>query len=83
MLLKFFVRNGKIVLDSNLISTPIGQKTPLNGSIDTSVKRNWIARILRAIFKGGKINKKAGDVVYIKTADDIKVDLSCGWILEK
>jgi len=80
---KYFVRNGKIDLESNLISTPIGQTTKFVGDIDTTVKRNWIARILRAIFKGGKVKLKAGDIVYIQTAEDLKIDLSCGWIFHK
>ena len=80
---KYFVRNGKVVVDTNLISTPIYQKTALNGTIDTTPKRNWLARLLRAIFKGGKIKLKAGDMVYITTKDELKIDLSCGWIYKK
>lgn len=80
---KYFVRNGKIILDTNLISTPIGQKTKFDGNIDTTPKRKWWARIFHAIFKGGKINLKKGDVVYIKLNQSIKVDLSCGWIFSK
>jgi len=80
---KYFVRNGKVIVDTNLISTPIYQKTALNGTIDTTPKRNWLARLLRAIFKGGKIKLKAGDMVYITTEDELKIDLSCGWIYKK
>ena len=80
---RYFVRNGKVIVETNLISTPIGQKTKFDGIIDTTPKRNWIARILRAIFKGGKINLKAGDVVYVKLDHPLKIDLSCGWIFTK
>ena len=78
---KYFVRNGKLFLHTNLISTPIRQKTDLKGDVDAKQKKNWLARIFHAIFKGDNINLKKGDVVYIKTKEDIKVDLSCGWIL--
>ena len=80
---RYFIRNGKVIVKTNIISTPIGQKTEFNGSIDTTPKRNWIARILRAIFKGGKINLKSGDVVYIELDKPLKIDLSCGWIFAK
>ncbi len=80
---RYFIRNGKVILDTNVISTPIGQKTQLTGNVNTEIKRNWIARVLRAIFKGGKVNLKAGDVVYIKTDKELKIDLSCGWIYTK
>ncbi len=77
---RYFVRNGKVILDTNLISTPIGQKTKFAGSIDTTPKRKWWARIFHAIFKGAKTNLKKGDVVYVRVEEPIKVDLSCGWI---
>ena len=80
---KYFVRNGKVIVDTNLISTPIHQQTKFEGVIDTTPKRNFWARLFRAIFKGGKINLKAGDVVYITTEDELKIDLSCGWIFNK
>jgi len=80
---KYFVRNGKIILDANLISTPIGQTKKIDGNIDTSRKQNWFVKIFRAIFKGGKVNLKANDVVYVKTEEDLKIDLSCGWIFSK
>lgn len=80
---KYFVRNGKIIVDTDLISTPIYQKTKFEGKIDTTPKRNFWARLFRAIFKGGKINLKAGDIVYITIEDELKIDLSCGWIFNK
>ncbi len=80
---RYFIRNGKIELETDKISTPIGQTTNLEGAIDTTVKRNWLARLLRAIFKGGKVKLKAGDIVYVELEKPIKVDLSCGWIYTK
>lgn len=80
---KYFVRNGKIELDTNLISTPIGQTTKFLGNIDTSIKRNWLARIFRAIFKGGKVKHNANTILYVKTEEDLRIDLSCGWIFHK
>ena len=80
---KYFVRNGKVILDTNLISTPIGQKKKFDGSIDTTPKRKWWARLFHAIFKGAKTNLKKGDVVYVRVEEPIKVDLSCGWIFTK
>ena len=68
---KLFDRNGKLMLDTTKIATPIGQTTNLDGEIDTTVKRNWIARILRAIFKGGKVNLKPGDIVYVELDKDV------------
>ena len=80
---KYFVRNGKVILDTKLISTPIGQKTKFDGSVDTTPKRKWWARLFHAIFKGAKTNLKKGDVVYVRVEQPIKIDLSCGWIYTK
>jgi len=80
---KYFVRNGKVVLDTKVITTPIGQKYDIDGSITPTIKKNWFMKIIRAIFKGEKINLKSGSTVYIKLDEEIKVDLSCGWIFEK
>ena len=80
---RYFIRNGKIVVESQIITTPIGQKTKFEGDFDTTIKRNWIARILRAIFKGGKVNFKSGDIVYVELDKPLRIDLSCGWIFHK
>jgi hypothetical protein len=79
---KLFVRIGKMGLDTTTITTPIDQTAQFPGYIGIDQQRNWLARIIRAIIKGGKVKLKAGKIVKITTTKTIKVDLTSGWIIE-
>lgn len=80
---KLFVRIGKMGLETKTISTPECQVAQFPGCIGIDQQRNWLARIIRAIIKGGKVKLKCGKVVKITTTKTIKVDLSSGWIIEE
>lgn len=79
---KLFVRIGKMGLDTVSVSTPLDQIASFPGNIGIDQQRCWLARIIRAIIKGGKVKLKAGKVVKVTTTKTIKVDLSSGWIIE-
>lgn len=78
---KLFIRNGKLVLDTKAICTPMNQNAPFSGNIDTTARKNWFVRLIRAIFKGGKVKLEEGKIVNIKLDKPVKIDLTNGWIL--
>jgi hypothetical protein len=80
---KYFIRNGKMILDTKTIKTTINQTAQLSGNIDPKTAQNWFTRIVRAIIKGGKVKLEEGKVVKIKLEQPIKVDLTSGWIIEE
>lgn len=79
---KLFVRNAKMGLQTQTITTPIEQTACFPGCINADIQRNWFERVIRAIIKGGKVKLKAGKVVKIKLLKPVKVDLTSGWIIE-
>lgn len=79
---KLFVRVGQMGLDTKTITTPIEQVAQFPGCIGIDQQRNWLARIIRAIIKGGNVKLKAGKIVKVTTTKTIKVDLTSGWIIE-
>lgn len=79
---RLFIRTEKMGLESKTIITPIEQTACFPGYINSDIQRNWFARIIRAIIKGGKVNLKAGKVVKIELKQPVKVDLTSGWIIE-
>jgi hypothetical protein len=80
---RYLVRNAKMALDTKYINTPVKQKTDFPGTICTKQSyKNLFTRIVRYVFKGGKINLPEGKTVYIKLNKDIKVDLTNGVILK-
>lgn len=79
---RLFIRNGKLYLATKNISTTRGQCASFLGTVDTSVTQTRFARIMRAIFKGQKINLPEGKMVIVTLKQCIRVDLSNGWILE-
>jgi len=79
---KLFVRIGKMGLETKTVATPEDQVAQFPGNIGIDQQRNWLARIIRAIIKGGKVKIKAGKVVKVTTTKTIKVDLTSGWIVE-
>jgi len=81
---RYFIRNAKMALDTKYINTPVKQKADFPGSINTKqVYKNFFVKVVRVVFKGGKINFPAGKDVYVKLNKDIKVDLTNGVILNK
>lgn len=79
---KLFVQIGKMGLETKTISTPNEQVACFPGNIGYDQQRCWLARIIRAIIKGGNVKLKAGKIVKITTTKTIKVDLTSGWIIE-
>ena len=79
---KLFVKVGKMGLDTKTVTTPIEQTAQFPGYIGYDQQRCWLARIIRAIIKGGNVKLKAGKVVKVTTTKTIKVDLTSGWIIE-
>lgn len=80
---KLFVRNGKMGLETQTITTPIEQTADFKGTIPkTQVHMNWFERIVRAIIKNSKVKLKSGKIVKIKLAQPVQVDLTSGWIIQ-
>lgn len=79
---RYFIRNGKMILDTKYINTVRGQKTQFPGNIDTKTHKSLLVRIVRYVVKGSKVKLQEGKMVYIKLDKPIKVDLTNGWILE-
>ncbi|MDD3012133.1 MAG: S-layer homology domain-containing protein [Candidatus Gastranaerophilales bacterium] len=80
---RYFVRNAKMALDTKSIKTPVNQKTDFPGNINTKQGyKNFFDKIVRLVFKGGKINLPADKDLYVKLNKAIKVDLTNGIILK-
>lgn len=79
---KYFVRNGVLVLQNSLITTENDQTTEFNAIGEVVKSRNWFMKFVRWAFKGEKLEVPADDVVKVKLLDDMKIDLTNGWIYE-
>ncbi|MBQ6516747.1 S-layer homology domain-containing protein [bacterium] len=79
---KLFVRNGKLEIGNELLVTTNDQAVPLKGLSEVTMKKSKFMAWIRKVFKGEKILAVPGNVVYVKTLNDIKVDLTNGWIYE-
>lgn len=80
---RYFVRNAKMALDTKYINTTTRQKADFPGTICVKqTYKNWFVKVIRYVFKGGKINLPEGKTVYIKLSKDIKVDLTNGYIFK-
>ena len=77
---KLFVRNGKMVLETNIITTPNDQSYITQTIGEVTMKKNKFMSWFRKVFKGEKIILKTGDTVYIQFLKEIKTDLTNGWI---
>lgn len=79
---KYFVRNGVLVLKNALITTENDQTTGFNAVGEVSKDRNWWMKFVRWAFKGEKLEVPADDTVNVKLLEDLKIDLTNGWIYE-
>ena len=79
---KYFVRNGVLVLKNALITTENDQTTNFNAVGEVVKDRNWWMKFVRWAFKGEKLEVPADDVVNVKLLEDLKIDLTNGWIYE-
>lgn len=79
---RLLVRNGKLVMEAQTIKTiNKNQEAQISGLVDTKVKRNYIATILRAIFKGAKINIQNNQIVEIELLKPLVIDATNGRII--
>ena len=79
---QYFVRNGVLVLKNALITTENDQTTAFNAVGEVVKDRNWWMKFVRWAFKGEKLEVPADDVVKVKLLEDLKIDLTNGWIYE-
>ena len=79
---QYFVRNGVLVLKNALITTENDQTTNFNAIGEVVKSRNWWMKFVRWAFKGEKLEVPADDVVNVKLLEDLKIDLTNGWIYE-
>ena len=79
---RLFRRNGKLEIGNELLVTTNDQAVPLKGLSEVTMKKSKFMAWIRKVFKGEKILAVPGNVVYVKTLNDVKVDLTNGWIYE-
>ena len=76
---KWFKRNGILTISTNTITTPADQSFITETVGDITVKKNKFMTWVHKVFKGQKIIFNGGRV-YVKFMQDIKTDLTNGWI---
>jgi len=79
---KWFVRNGVLVLDNNLIVTKNDQIAKFHAEGSITKERNLFMKIVRALLKGESLETLPENTVDVKLLKPIKVDLTNGWIIE-
>lgn len=72
------IRNGKLVLNTKVITTANDQTAAFYGVTETNPKLS----IWRKIFKGLKVKYTNGEVLSIKLLKPLKIDLTNSWIIE-
>ena len=77
---KWFVRNGVLTIGTNSLTTPADQTFIVQAKGDVTKDKNWFMTWVRKVFKGEKLQTIPGDILYIKFLQDIKTDLTNGWI---
>lgn len=80
---RLFIRNGVLVLDTDVLVTTNDQSVPFHGVGEVTKKKNWFVAFLRKVFKGEKLKVLPEGVVYVKLLEELKVDLCNGWVLDK
>ncbi|MDD3238338.1 MAG: S-layer homology domain-containing protein [Candidatus Gastranaerophilales bacterium] len=80
---RYFIRNGKIILETKSIKTPTNQVANFRALANTDlVYKNFWQKFLHTVFKGAKVNIEKGKVVDIQLLQPIKVNMSTGIIIE-
>ena len=79
---RLFVRNGKLVMETQAVKTFNNQDAKFSGIVDTSVERGFWASLGRAIFKGAKVNFENGQVKDVELLKPVTIDLINGWVIE-
>lgn len=77
---KLFKSNGVIQLTSDTITTPNDQNFLAEMVGNTEMKKGKFMTWFRKIFKGEKIILQKGGTIYLKFLQDVKTDLTNGWI---
>jgi hypothetical protein len=77
---KLFRRNGVLLLVTNILTTPSDQSFVTETSGEVVMKKNRFMTWFRKVFKGEKVILRANDKVNVKFMQDIKTDLTNGWI---
>ena len=80
---RYFIRNGKAVLETKSIKTPNKQVAKFCALADTDLRfKGFWQKLFRTVFKGAKVNIKQGQVVNIQLLKPVKVNMSNGVIIE-
>ena len=77
---KWFVRNGVLTLGTNSVNTPNDQNFALETTGDVTMQKNKFMTWVRKVFKGEKLLFTQGGTLYVKFLNEIKTDLTNGWI---
>lgn len=77
---KWFRQNGILTLSTNTVTTPADQNFMVDTTGDITMKKGKFMTWVRKVFKGEKLLFHAGGTVYVKFLQDIKTDLTNGWI---
>ena len=80
---KWFIRNGKIVLETKNIKTQNAQTADFEAlaTIEPKFKGFW-QKFYRAIIKHAKIEIQDGENICVTLLQPIKVDVTNGWIIQ-
>lgn len=79
---KLFRQNGVLVLQNDVLVTGNDQSVDLKATADVKMKKNRFMTFIRKFFKGEKVIVPQQGVVYFKTLEPLKIDLTNGWIIE-
>ena len=79
----YFRQNGVLILKNALVTTTNDQTTAFIALGEIKKDRNWWMKFVRWAFKGEKLEVPASDIINVKLLEQIKVDLTNGWIYEK
>jgi hypothetical protein len=69
-----------LLLVTNILTTPSDQSFVTETSGEVVMKKNRFMTWFRKVFKGEKVILRANDKVNVKFMQDIKTDLTNGWI---